>query len=146
MRIHHLNCGTCCPLGGRGFDGTTDGPLAHLVCHCLLIETDHGLVLVDTGFGAKDVARPRDRLSPFFLTLNNPQLRAAETAAAQVAALGFRTEDVRAYLERLEVQRSVLADSGGSKSIETFSQGEVEMVQRIVRTHFINIFGKDDAL
>lgn len=95
MRIHHLNCGTCCPLGGRVFDGTTDGPLAHLVCHCLLIETDHGLVLVDTGFGAKDVARPRDRLSPFFLTLNNPQLRAAETAAAQVAALGFRTEDVR---------------------------------------------------
>jgi glyoxylase-like metal-dependent hydrolase (beta-lactamase superfamily II) len=95
MRIHHLNCGTCCPAGGRLFDGTTDGPLGHLVCHCLLIETNDGLVLVDTGFGTKDVDHPRQRLSPFFLTLNNPQLREQETAIAQVRKLGFRPEDVR---------------------------------------------------
>lgn len=95
MRVHHLNCGTCCPAGGRLFDGTSDGPLAHLVCHCLLIETNAGLVLVDTGFGAKDVDHPRRRLSPFFLGLNNPQLRESETAVAQVRALGFRPEDVR---------------------------------------------------
>lgn len=95
MRIHHLNCGTCCPAGGRLFDGTSDAPLAHLVCHCLLIETNQGLVLVDTGYGTREVDHPRPRLSPFFLGLNNPQLRAAETAVAQVRRLGFDPADVR---------------------------------------------------
>lgn len=95
MRIHHLNCGTCCPAGGRLFDGTSDSPLAHLVCHCLLLETDFGLVLVDTGFGARDVAQPDRRLSAFFRGLNNPQLRPEETAIAQVRRLGFKPEDVR---------------------------------------------------
>lgn len=95
MKVHHLNCGTCCPVGGRLFDGTSDAPLAHLVCHCLLIESDAGLVLVDTGFGTRDVAHPQRRLAPFFRALNNPQLRAGETALAQVRALGFDPADVR---------------------------------------------------
>jgi glyoxylase-like metal-dependent hydrolase (beta-lactamase superfamily II) len=95
MKVHHLNCGTCCPVGGRLFDGTSDSPLGHLVCHCLLIETDAGLVLVDTGFGTRDVDHPARRLSPFFLTLNNIQLRREETALAQVQALGFNASDVR---------------------------------------------------
>ena len=84
MKIHHLNCGTCCPVGGRLFDGTSDSVVGHLVCHCLLIETDAGLVLIDTGFGTRDVDHPGARLSPFFRALNNPQLREHETAAAQV--------------------------------------------------------------
>jgi glyoxylase-like metal-dependent hydrolase (beta-lactamase superfamily II) len=95
MRIHHLNCGTCCPAGGRLFDGTTDGPFGHLVCHCLLIETEAGLVLVDTGFGTRDIAHPHRRLSEFFLKLNNIQLRPEETAISQVRALGFDPADVR---------------------------------------------------
>lgn len=95
MRIHHLNCGTCCPVGGRLFDGTTDAPLAHLVCHCLLIESDRGLVLVDTGYGTREVTQPGHRLAGFFRALNNPQLRMAETAVAQIRALGFDPRDVR---------------------------------------------------
>ncbi|HVF93531.1 MAG TPA: MBL fold metallo-hydrolase [Sphingomonas sp.] len=95
MRIHHLNCGTCCPVGGRLFDGHSAHASAHLVCHCLLIESDAGLVLVDTGYGLRDVDRPRERLSDFFLALNRPQLRREETAAAQVRARGFDPADVR---------------------------------------------------
>ena len=100
MRIHHLNCGSDCPLGGALFDGRGAGPLAHLVCHCLLIETDaHGLVLVDTGIGLKDVDHPHrpgdPRVPRFFRSLLNIQLRAEETAARQVEALGHRREDVR---------------------------------------------------
>lgn len=95
MRVHHLNCGTCCPPGGRLFDGTSDGTRAHLVCHCLLVEAADGLVLVDTGYGTRDLARPRNRLAEFFIQLNQPQLRFEETAVAQVRALGFRPEDVR---------------------------------------------------
>jgi glyoxylase-like metal-dependent hydrolase (beta-lactamase superfamily II) len=95
VRIHHLNCGTCCPLGGRLFDGTSDSLSARLVCHCLLIESNDGLILVDTGFGTRDVARPHERLSDFFITLNRPRLRHEETAIAQVRRLGFDPADVR---------------------------------------------------
>ena len=95
MKIHHLNCGTCCPPGGRLFDGTTDGAQGHIVCHCLLIESNDGLVLIDTGFGTRDIANRNHRLSHFFLQLNQPQLRPAETALAQIKALGFQADDVR---------------------------------------------------
>lgn len=67
MRVHHLNCGCMCPFGGALYDGFSRSPMAHLSCHCLLLETDaHGLVLVDTGFGLQDMARPGHRLSGFF--------------------------------------------------------------------------------
>ena len=56
MRVHHLNCGLMAPLGGALFDGVSAGPTAKLACHCLLIETGQGLVLVDTGFGIKTFA------------------------------------------------------------------------------------------
>lgn len=98
MKIHHLNCGTCCPLGGRLFDGTSSGVHGHMVCHCLLIESDRGLILVDTGFGTRDVAAPSARLPTSFRHLLNLQLRAEETAVAQVRALGFKAEDVRHIL------------------------------------------------
>lgn len=95
MKVHHLNCGTCCPIGGRLFDGKSDNLVGHIVCHCLLIETDAGLVLVDTGFGSRDVEDPGQRLSPFFRTLNNIQLRREETAVHQIRSLGFDPLDVR---------------------------------------------------
>jgi len=95
MRIHHLNCGTCCPAGGRLFDGRSDGALAHLVCHCMLVESSAGLVLIDTGYGTRDIEHPHHRLSDFFLTLNNVQLRREETAVTQVRRLGFDPADVR---------------------------------------------------
>lgn len=97
MRIHHLNCGTCCPWGGRLFDGISRSLVhGHIVCHCLLIETDVGLVLVDTGMGHRQVER--HRLSRFFRFLNQPQLLEAETALAHVQRLGFRAADVRHIL------------------------------------------------
>ncbi|HAC66528.1 MAG TPA: MBL fold metallo-hydrolase, partial [Pseudomonas sp.] len=37
MRIHHLNCGCMCPLGGALYDGFSRGLAAHLACHCLLV-------------------------------------------------------------------------------------------------------------
>ncbi|HET6518638.1 MAG TPA: MBL fold metallo-hydrolase [Geminicoccaceae bacterium] len=96
MRIHHLNCGTMCPPGGRLMDGTSRGLWARLTCHCLLIETDdRGLVLVDTGFGTRDVRERTRRLARFFLTLNRPRLDPEETALRQVERLGFAARDVR---------------------------------------------------
>ncbi|WP_405142146.1 MBL fold metallo-hydrolase [Sphaerisporangium sp. NBC_01403] len=89
MKIHHLNCGSM-----RQID-TAQGSLP-AVCHCLLVETGHdGLVLVETGLGTPDVARPEETLGPDFLGRAQPVLDLAETAVHQVARLGFRPEDVR---------------------------------------------------
>jgi glyoxylase-like metal-dependent hydrolase (beta-lactamase superfamily II) len=100
MRVHHLNCGTDCPFGGRLFDGRSTGLTGRLVCHCLLIETDaHGLVLVDTGYGLRDVDHPHrppsPRITRVMRTMLNIKLREQETAIRQIEALGFRAEDVR---------------------------------------------------
>ena len=110
MRITHLNLGTLRPLGGRRVNG--DRPpyrSARMVCHALLIESDRGLVLVDTGFGLEDVRRLRhvwsalrgedglgDRLRRQFATtfLLRARLDPDETAARQVAALGHSPGDV----------------------------------------------------
>jgi glyoxylase-like metal-dependent hydrolase (beta-lactamase superfamily II) len=93
--IHHLSCGTLCPRGARFItgEGSALGE-ARLVCHCLLIEGAEGLVLVDTGFGVDDVRRPR-QLGLVFNALLHPRLHAAQTAVAQIRALGFDPGDVR---------------------------------------------------
>jgi glyoxylase-like metal-dependent hydrolase (beta-lactamase superfamily II) len=96
MRVHHLNCGTLRPAGGRYTDGRS--PVlarARLVCHCLLAESDAGLVLVDTGFGCEDIAATCPRLSRLRTALLRPALDPAETARAQVEALGYSQRDVR---------------------------------------------------
>lgn len=95
LRVHHLNCGTMCPYGRRlmaGEGGLLD--TAEMCCHCLLIETAQGLVLVDSGLGTDDVRTPA-RLGRPFVALIRPQLREEETALARIRALGFKREDVR---------------------------------------------------
>ena len=99
MRIHHLNCGTDCPFGGALFDGRSKGLTGHLVCHCLLIETSGGLVLVDTGYGLRDVDHPHrpphPRITKTMRSLLNIKLREEETAIRQIERLGFSPADVR---------------------------------------------------
>lgn len=94
IRVHHLNCGSLRPFGGRFIDGEP-GLLrpARLVCHCLLLETGAGLVLVDTGFGTRDVANPK--LLGGMRQVIRPVLNVEETAARQVVRLGFAVRDVR---------------------------------------------------
>jgi len=76
--------------------GGAGGPLspAPMCCHCLLIEGDDRLILVDTGLGVEDVNDPR-RLGFLFSAMTRPRLAVAETALRQVADLGFRPDDVR---------------------------------------------------
>ncbi|ANN66045.1 MBL fold metallo-hydrolase [Bordetella bronchialis] len=98
MRIHHLNCISSCPLGGHLMDGRSDCLLCRgtLCCHCILIETPaDGLVLIDTGFGLRDVRAPRTRLSAFFLALLKPDFKESMTAVRQIERLGYQARDVR---------------------------------------------------
>lgn len=94
IKIHHLNCGTMCPMCQLMVNG--HGSLiksAELVCHCLLIETPETLVMVDTGIGMRDVLDPRG-LSANFRLFNRPRFLIEETAIAQVKALGYNAGDV----------------------------------------------------
>ncbi|MFD9896007.1 MBL fold metallo-hydrolase [Amycolatopsis sp. NPDC059027] len=96
MKVHHLNCGTMLPRGGRLLDGQPGlFRRSPIVCHCLLIETGEGLVLVDTGFGTQGVARPAEWLGRMFLAMTSPRTVAEETAVAQIKALGLDPADVR---------------------------------------------------
>jgi glyoxylase-like metal-dependent hydrolase (beta-lactamase superfamily II) len=67
---------------------------APMCCHCLLIEGDDRLILVDTGLGVDDVNEPR-RLGHLFNATMRPRLEVAETALRQVVDLGYRPSDVR---------------------------------------------------
>jgi glyoxylase-like metal-dependent hydrolase (beta-lactamase superfamily II) len=97
MKTTRLNCVSSCPLGGRLMDGRSGSILerGRLCCHCLLLESSDGLVLVDTGFGLRDVANPKARLSSFFLAMLSPDFREEMTAARQIEALGHKRADVR---------------------------------------------------
>src|SRR5262245_10745691 len=110
MRVHHLNCATMCPYSEKLINGT--GSLfspAKMVCHCLLVETNDGLLLVDTGIGLRDVAEPKTRLGGHFVAITRPRLDPEETAARQVERLGFKIGDVR----HLIVTHMDLAHAGG---------------------------------
>ncbi len=80
--IRHLNCASFRPplLGG-------------LVNHVLLVERPGGLLLVDSGLGTADLERPH-RLGRAWRALTQPHLSLAETALAQVTALGYDAADV----------------------------------------------------
>ncbi|SFR28974.1 Glyoxylase, beta-lactamase superfamily II [Lentzea waywayandensis] len=88
MKVHHLNCATMRPplvAGG-------------IVAHCLLIETDQGLTLVDTGFGTHEVSDPKATIDPLSRALLKPALDITETAISQVEQRGYTADDVRHIL------------------------------------------------
>ncbi len=99
MFVHHLNCGSMHPAGGpllRSSDAPTNLP--PMVCHCLLIETAQGLLLIDTGLGTADIGDAKQRLGLPFVSMVRPRLVLDETALHQVRTLGYDPEDVRHIL------------------------------------------------
>lgn len=97
MRIHHVNLCTMCPYGGTHVDGRGGGIATpgEMVCHALVVETNEGVVLVDTGMGLADVRSPMRRLGSGFVVLTRPRLREEDTALRQIERLGFQRSDVR---------------------------------------------------
>lgn len=131
-RVHHLNCATMCPIAGYLLGG--NHVRGRMVAHCLLVETERdGLVLVDTGFGTRDV-EGHTQLSRSFKSLVGPRLDHAETAISQVRALGHRSEDVR----HLIVTHLDLDHAGG---LVDFPHAKVHLHARehaaaMARSHF----------
>jgi glyoxylase-like metal-dependent hydrolase (beta-lactamase superfamily II) len=92
MRIHHLNGCTFCPPASKLLLGREG---ARMVCHCLLIETTAGLVLVDTALGLEDIHAESHRGVRRSMGPLRPRMAPEETMARQVERLGYRREDVR---------------------------------------------------
>jgi glyoxylase-like metal-dependent hydrolase (beta-lactamase superfamily II) len=86
-RVHHINC---------GFLHAPPNPKAS--CHCLLLEDETGLALVDSGIGLLDVRRPVERIGQPLIDIAGFQFDDADTAALQIERLGFRTADVKHVL------------------------------------------------
>lgn len=95
-KVHHLHCGTMCPICAPLFGQS--GFKAEIVCHCLLIETDQGLVLVDTGLGIQDYLQPKQRLGSFVTRLGAIVSDLSLTATAQIQQLGFQPSEVKHIL------------------------------------------------
>lgn len=69
--------------------------IGRMVCHCLVVETNAGLVLVETGLGTADLADASGRLRWAWRMTARPRLDPADTAVRQLERLGFVPEDVR---------------------------------------------------
>lgn len=82
--IHHINCGSIQPA---------TGPKAS--CHCLLLEGDDGLTLVDAGIGVLDCRDPDGRIGRGLIDTAGFRFDEDDTAVRRIEALGFRPADVR---------------------------------------------------
>lgn len=93
-RVHHLSCGSFHPPFARLVDGRGGFfERASYVIHCLLLELPEGLVLVDTGLGAADMAAPLARLGPG-MAWGGGATRGT-TALEHIRRLGYSAGDVR---------------------------------------------------
>jgi glyoxylase-like metal-dependent hydrolase (beta-lactamase superfamily II) len=84
VAVYHLNCGSMHPYF----------PRVEVIVYCLLVETDDGLLLVDTGLGVRDLRTPSWLMRVFTALMRNPR-DVQETAYRQVRGLGFDPADVR---------------------------------------------------
>ena len=91
IRVHHLNGLTMCPWFGRHLLNER----GCMVCHCLLLETPRGLILVDTALGTDDVRNPSRRIGRGFTWMTRPRLSLDDTIVAQIERRGFSRADVR---------------------------------------------------
>jgi glyoxylase-like metal-dependent hydrolase (beta-lactamase superfamily II) len=83
MTIHLLNCFTCNARFGNLKTGMA----------CLLVETNDGLVLVDTGLGLEDYAHPA-WFTRFFRVITVMPFDPNEAAVRRVGQLGYNPADV----------------------------------------------------
>jgi glyoxylase-like metal-dependent hydrolase (beta-lactamase superfamily II) len=85
--IHHLNCASLHPYI----------PAIDSIVNCLLLESDDGYLLVDTGFGRQDYLNPSPLVRTFIALLRTP-CDMEETALRQVEGFGIDPKDVRHIL------------------------------------------------
>lgn len=82
-RIEHLN-----------FGWLHNPPLPPASCHCLLIQSDSGVVLVDSGIGMHDIQEPEIRIGRDVIEAAGFKFLSEVTAVHQLETLGIAATDV----------------------------------------------------
>jgi glyoxylase-like metal-dependent hydrolase (beta-lactamase superfamily II) len=80
---YHLNCGVL-----------TSPFIGPAICHCLLIQDNEKLLLIDTGFGALDILFPDRRIGNDLIEKFEIKLEAPLTATHQIEKLGLSPTQV----------------------------------------------------
>ena len=79
INIHHINClKIISPLSGKEIPG-----------HCILLEEDGRLALVDTGTGLLDTQHPLERIGQPLIDMVGFRFDENLTAVKQIQQLGF---------------------------------------------------------
>jgi glyoxylase-like metal-dependent hydrolase (beta-lactamase superfamily II) len=89
LKVHHLDCGTMCPCGGLVPKKILP---SKIVCHCLLIEANNELILVDTGLGLQDIRDPQ-RIG-IMSNVAGVHIKHTKSAIEHIKNLGFSPRDV----------------------------------------------------
>jgi len=89
MKVHYLNCATLKPRGAR----LLVPEMSQAPSTCVLVESPGGLILIDSGFGLRDMDNPT-RLG-FSNHLLNAVTDPGHTAIRRIEALGFDPDGVK---------------------------------------------------
>lgn len=81
--IHHLNCLTIVTPSNEIVSG-----------HCLLLEENNKLVLIDTGIGLLDTLCPMERIGQQLIDMVGYRFNETQTALRQIQNLGFNPSNV----------------------------------------------------
>lgn len=99
MKIHHIN------LGAMG--ALPNDPNPKTICHCLLLEDDNGLTMIDTGLGLAEMQYPLELLGQKLMDVWHFEIDPNLSALRQLEAKGIKTQDVkRIIMTHLDVDHA----------------------------------------
>lgn len=82
VKIHHLNC------------VEIQSPVGRAIGHCLLLETENRLILIDAGVGLIDMQRPNERIGNELIDMVGFRFNEEWTAIRQIERLGLNPKSV----------------------------------------------------
>ncbi|BDD12113.1 MBL fold metallo-hydrolase (plasmid) [Fulvitalea axinellae] len=82
MKVHHLNC------------VKIESPLGSAIGHCILIENNESLTLIDAGIGMAETKDPENKLGKELVEITGFQFDEGFTAIRQIEMLGLNPEKV----------------------------------------------------
>jgi len=83
MKVHHLNC------------VQIESPIGSAIGHCLLLEDQESLALIDAGIGLAETQEPEKRLGKELIESTGFILNEERTAIRQIERLGLQPEGVK---------------------------------------------------
>lgn len=90
IKIHHTN------FGGMRAIPTNDNPTT--ICHCLIIEDNEGLALIDSGLGLIEMQKPLERFGEGLLNGWGFTIDERLSAIVQLKDLGVKPSDIKHIL------------------------------------------------